>query len=156
MLEAIESVFQAWWGVWNDICLADFVSKLPKWFRSSPNLEVGDIVIFTKDGLEQKLGEVVWTVGWVVEAVPSRVDGKVRQVKIEYKNASEFRNNKAPTRTTNRAARSIARLAKEGELGLMQELAAAARMSARLEGTGEDDPGPPRGTGSERKNHCLF
>jgi hypothetical protein len=104
---------------------------------------VGDIVIFTKDGLEQKLGEVVWTVGQVVEAVPSRVDGKVRQVKIEYKNASEFRNNKAPTRTTNRDARSIARLAKEGELGLMQELAAAARMSARLEGTGEDDPGPP-------------
>ncbi len=63
--------------------MADFVSKPPKWFR--------DIVIFTKDGHEQKLGEVVWTVGRVVEAVPSQVDGKVRQVKIEYKNASEFR-----------------------------------------------------------------
>ncbi len=98
--------------------------------------------MFTKDGSDQKLGEVVWTVGRVVEAQPSRVDGKVRQVKIEYKNSSEFRNNKAPTRTTNRA-RSVARLAKEGELGLMQELAAAARLSARLVGTGEDDPGPP-------------
>jgi hypothetical protein len=82
-------------------------------------------------------------VGRVVEAVPSRVDGKVRQVKIEYKNASEFKNSKAQTRTTNRAARSVAGLAKEGELGLMQELAAAARLAARLEGTGEDDPGPP-------------
>ncbi len=139
MLEVIESVFQAWWEVWNNTRLADFVSKSPKWFRSSPNLEVGDIVIFTKDGHEPKLGEVVWTVGRVVEAVPSRVDGKVRQVKIEYKNASEFKHNKAPTRTTNHAARSVARLSKEGELGLMQELAAA----ARLEGTGEDDPGPP-------------
>jgi hypothetical protein len=136
MLEAIESVFQAWWGVWNDVHLADFVSKPPKWFRSSPNLEVGDIVVFTKEGHDQKLGEVVWTVGRVVEAVPSRVGGKVRQVKIEYKNASEFRNNKAPTRTTNRAARSVAHLAKEGELGLMQELAAAAHMAARLEETG--------------------
>ncbi len=94
--------------------LADFVLKPPKWFRSSPNLEVGDIVIFTKDVHEQKLGEVVWTVGRLVEAVPSRLDGKVRQVKIEYKNAFEFKHNKAPTRTTNRAARSVARLAKEG------------------------------------------
>ncbi len=68
MLEAIESIFQAWWGVWNDIRLADFVSKLPKWFRSSPNLEVGDIVIFTRDGLEQKLGEVVWTVGLMAKS----------------------------------------------------------------------------------------
>ncbi len=97
--------------------------------------------MFTKDGSDQKLDEVVWTVGRVVEAQPSRVDGKVRQVITEYKNSSEFRNNKAPTRTTNRATRSVARLAK-GELGLMQELAAAARMPARLEGTGEDDPGP--------------
>ncbi len=112
MLEAIEAVFQTWWGLWNDIPLADFVSKPPKWFRSSPNLEVGDIVVFTKDGNDQKLGEVVWTVGRVVEATPSWVDGKVRQVKIEYKNSSEFRNNKAPTRTTNHAARSVARLAK--------------------------------------------
>jgi hypothetical protein len=88
MLESLEVVFQTWWGLWNDIRLADFVSKPPKWFRSSPNLEVGDIVVFTKDGSEQKLGEVVWTVGRVVEAQPSRVDGKVRQVKIEYKNQS--------------------------------------------------------------------
>ncbi len=115
MLEAIESVFQAWWGLWNDVRLANFVSKPPKWFRSSPNLEVGDIVIFTKDGHELKLGEVVWTVGRVVVAVPSWFDGKVWQVKIEFKNASEFRQIKAPTRTTDRAARSVARLAKEGE-----------------------------------------
>jgi hypothetical protein len=68
MLESIEAVFQTWWGLCNDIRLADFVSKPPKWFRSSPNLEVGDIVVFTKDSNEQKLGEVVWTVGRVVDA----------------------------------------------------------------------------------------
>jgi hypothetical protein len=59
------------------------VSKPPKWFRSSPNLEVGDVVVFTKDGGDQKLGEVVWTVGRVVEAQPSRVDGKVRQDRVQ-------------------------------------------------------------------------
>jgi hypothetical protein len=142
MLEAIECVFQSWWQVWNHTRLSDFVSKPPKWFRSSLNLEVGDIVIFFKEGHEQKLGKVVWTVGRVVETVPSRADGKVRQVKIEYKNSTEFKNGKAPTRTTNCSARSVARLAKEGELGLMQELAAAARMAAHLKGTGDDDPGP--------------
>ncbi len=87
-----------------------------------------------------------------MEAQPSRVDGKVWQVKIKYKNSSEFRNNKAPTRTTNRAARSVARLAKEGELGLMQELAAASHMAAHLEGTGEDDPGPPLVTAVREKS----
>jgi hypothetical protein len=139
MLEGIEHVFQSWWQVWNCTQLSDFVSKPPKWFRSSPNLEVGDIVIFCKDGRDQKLGETVWTVGQVIEAVPSRAYGKVRQVKIEYKNSSEFKNGKAPIRTTNRAAR----LAKEGELSMMQELAVATHIAARLEGTGDDDPGPP-------------
>ncbi len=69
---------------------------------------------------------------WWDFQVSSRADGKVRQVKIEYKNASEFKNGKAPIRTTNRAACSVARLAKEGELSLTQELAAAARIAARL------------------------
>jgi hypothetical protein len=49
VLEGIEHVFQSQWQVWNCTRLSDFVSKPPKWFRSSPNLEVGDIVIFCKD-----------------------------------------------------------------------------------------------------------
>ncbi len=52
---------------------------------------------------------------------------------MEYTNAGKFRNGRAPLRTTNRAARSVAQLAKEGELSLMQELAVAARVAARLE-----------------------
>jgi hypothetical protein len=75
--------------------------------------------------------------------------------KFEYKNSSEFKNGNAPIRTTNRAACSVARLAKEGELSLMQELAAAARIAARLEGTGDNDPGSPLVL-AVRKNHRLY
>ncbi len=52
---------------------------------------------------------------------------------MEYTNAAKFRNGRAPLRTTNRAARSVAQLAKEGELSLTQELAVAACVASRLE-----------------------
>jgi hypothetical protein len=52
---------------------------------------------------------------------------------MDYTHAAKFRNGRAPLRTTNRAARSVARLAKEGELSLMQELAVSARVAACLE-----------------------
>jgi hypothetical protein len=103
MLEGIENVFQAWWQVWNYTKLSDFVLKPLKWFQSSPNLEVGDIVVFCKEGHEQKLGQTIWTVGRVVEANPSRTDGKVRQGRIEYKNSAEIRDGKALLCTTSRA-----------------------------------------------------
>jgi hypothetical protein len=161
MLEAAEAVFSSWWSLWNDTKLSDFVCKPPKWFRSSPNLEVGDIVIFCKTGPEQKLGQLIWTVGRVVEANPSKHDGRVRVVKIEYSNASEMKNGKAPLRTTNRASRSVARLCKEGEVGLMQELAMAAREAARAEvveqtGDGEDLPPLPPEVKENIANYFAF
>jgi hypothetical protein len=117
--------------------------KPPKWFRLSSNLEVGDIVVFCKEGHEKKLGQVIWTIGRVVEATPSHTDVEVRQVKIEYSTGAEFRNGRAPLRTTNPADRSVAHLAKQGEVSLMQDLVAAAHVAARLEECmGDEDPGP--------------
>jgi hypothetical protein len=137
MLEAAEGVFQAWWHVWHEFRIIDFVAKPPKWFRSSPDLQQGDIVIFQKVHSEIKLGQPIWTIGRVIEAVPSKTDGRVRQVKVEYSNSSEWRGGKPPPRplrTTNRAARSVARLCHEGEVSLMQDLALAAREAAKLTG----------------------
>jgi hypothetical protein len=134
MLESVEAVYQSWWGLWNEFRLSEFVAKPPKWYRSSANLEVGDIVIFVKNGSEVQLGQPVWTIGRVVEAVPSKTDGKVRQVKIEYSNSSEWKDGKKPPRpfrTTNRASRTVARLAPESELDLLQNLAKAAREASR-------------------------
>ena len=115
---------EAWWRVWYNEKLADYVAKPPKWLRSDPNLRNGDIVIFQKKGAEQVLGSPIWTVGRVVEAEPSANDGKVRDVTIEYRNPTE-----KTSRTTHRAARAVAVLHREEDLDLMQELNQAARMA---------------------------
>jgi len=124
MLEKMYDVFEAWWKAWYNEKLADYVAKPPKWLRSDPNLKEGDVVIFQKRGGEQVLGSPIWTVGRVVEAEPSTMDGKVRDVTIEYKNPTE-----KVTRTTHRAARAVAVLHREEDLDLMQELNQAARMA---------------------------
>ena len=41
MLEKMDDIFEAWWRVWSEERLADFVAKPPKWFRSDPDLELG-------------------------------------------------------------------------------------------------------------------
>ena len=122
MLEKIEDVFQAWWQAWHSEKLADYVAKPPKWFRSDPNLQIGDIVIFQKKGIEQVLGSPIWTIGRIADVKLSEVDGKVREVMIKYKNVDEkvFQN-------THRAARSVAVLHREEDLDLVQELNGAAR-----------------------------
>jgi hypothetical protein len=122
MLEKMCDIFEAWWKAWHQEKLADFVARPPKWYRSSPSICVGDIVVFQKKGQEQSLGSPIWTIGRVVKADPSPVDGKVRDITIEYKNLGE-----TVFRTTHRAARSVAVLHKEGDLDLMQELSAASR-----------------------------
>jgi hypothetical protein len=75
-------------------------------------LKLETLSFFFKEGDEQKLGQVIWTIRRVVEAVPSHTNGKVRQVKIEYSNAAQFWDGRAPLCTTNRAARSVALLAR--------------------------------------------
>ena len=126
MLEKMNEIFEAWWKAWHNEKLADFVVKPAKWFRSSPAICVGDIVVFQKKGQEQSLGTPIWTIGRVVKADPSPMDGKVRDITIEYKNLNE-----SVFRTTHRAARSVAVLHKEGDLDLMQELSAASREATK-------------------------
>ena len=81
-LEKMEDVFQAWWKAWYDEKLADLVAKPPKWYRSGPAIQVGDIVVFQKRPDEQKLGTPIWTIGRVTETVPSKVDGLIREVVV--------------------------------------------------------------------------
>ena len=125
-LEKMEDVFQAWWKAWYDEKLADFVAQPPKWYRNGPAIQVGDIVVFQKRPAEQKLGTPIWTIGRVTEAVPSKADGLVREVVIEYMNATE-----RVFRTTRRAARSVAVLFKEDDLDLTQKLSAASREATK-------------------------
>ena len=122
MLEKMDDVFEAWWRAWYTEKLADYVAKPAKWFRSDPDLQPGDIVVFQKKAQEQVLGSPIWTLGRVVEISKSGGDGRVREVQIEYKNQDE-----KTWRTTHRAARSVAVLHREDDLDVMQGLNEAAR-----------------------------
>ena len=122
MLEKMDDVFDAWWRVWSEERLADFVAKPPKWFRSDPDLKLGDIVVFHKRGPEQAIESPVWTIGRIVSVKKSTADGQVREVDVEYKNASE-----KSWRSTHRAARAVAVLHREEDLEVLQGLNAAAR-----------------------------
>jgi hypothetical protein len=74
----------------------------------------------------------------------SKTDGKVLQVKIVNSNAAEFKGGKAPLLTMNHASRSVARLAKENEVSLMQDLDFASCEVAQLENwSGDVESGPP-------------
>ena len=127
MLEKMDDIFEAWWKVWSEERLADFVAKPPKWFRSDPDLELGNIVVFQKRGPEQAIGSPVWTIGRIVNVTKSAADGRVREVEVEYKNASE-----KTWRVTHRAARAVAVLHREEDLEVLQGLNAAARDADRL------------------------
>ena len=98
------------------------MARPPKWLRSDPDLQPGDIVVFQKRGPEQAIGSPVWTIGRIVGTKKSAADGKVREVEVEYKNASE-----EVWRSTHRAARAVAVLHREEDLEVLQGLNAAAR-----------------------------
>jgi hypothetical protein len=71
-LEKMEDVFQAWWNSWYNEKLEDFVVKPTKWYRLGPATQVGDTVS-----------------GRVIQMVPLTVDNLIREVVVEYENATE-------------------------------------------------------------------
>ena len=89
MLDKMNEVFEAWWKAWHMERMVDFVAKPNKWLKSDPDLMMGDIVVFQKNGDEQVLGQPVWRVGRIIEVQVNERDQRVRAVTIEYKNAEE-------------------------------------------------------------------
>ena len=86
--------------IWNDVVLPTLIPQ-PKWYTSSPELKVDDVVYFRKSesDLDSK-----WTVGQV-DTIERSKDGAVRRAKIRYYNYGE--NN---CRFTDRCVRSLVRL----------------------------------------------
>ena len=126
LLEAMEAVFQAWWKVWAEQRLIDWVPQPAKWKRTNETVKVGDVVMFPKVGAEQVVGRAVWRLGRVVVADASKRDGRVRKVEIEYKNLEE-----GVFRRTVRAVREVAVLHRESDLEVYEQLNQAAREADR-------------------------
>ena len=88
----------------------------PKWFNT--DVQIGDVVLFLKqDGVILSN----YQYGMVENVMPSR-DGKIRKVKIKFKNHSEN-----TSRFTIRSTRDIVVVHKIDELSLHEQLYDAAR-----------------------------
>lgn len=113
----LEEVNRKWWTTWSEERLGDFISHPRKWHASSKPYSVGDVVLFVTQ--EAQMGDSVWKMGRVVELKTSR-DGVVRRIRLEYRNPGE-----AVFRQTDRPARNVALLHREGDLELKPGLALA-------------------------------
>ena len=122
LLNQLRQVRESWWKVWKDEKLMDHIPQ-PKWFRSSPELKEGDIVIFLRD--EDSFSKPCWKIA-KVKSLSKSADGKVRSVELEYKNASE-----SSFRTTRRSVRKVALIHSEEDLDLIDKLNIASK-SANL------------------------
>jgi hypothetical protein len=126
-IEQLDRLHKAWWKLWKDEKIVDWVPRPNKWLTSSRPPVVGDIVVFLQQDKEATLGDTLWRLGRVVEIFESTGDDKVRAVKIEYKNASQ-----SVFQTTTRSVRKLAILFREGELEMTEALNEAAREGDRL------------------------
>ena len=121
LISQMDDVYDAWWKVWRTEKLVDFIPQPSKWKKTNEQLKEGDIVIFLKSDSENRLGEPVWRIARV-KSVNVSEDGLIRTAVLEYRNPSE-----KSLRTTNRSARTIVVVHREGDLDVLQSLEQAAR-----------------------------
>ena len=121
LIVQMEKVYQVWWKVWKEEKLVDFIPQPSKWRRTNDQLRIGDIVIFLKSDVENRLGDPVWRIARV-RSVETSEDGLARSAILEYRNPSE-----KVIRTTNRSVRTVVVVHREGELDLYQSLEQAAQ-----------------------------
>ena len=94
----------------------------PKWFRDGKNLKVGDVVLILK---HESSMDSNYQFG-IVESVYTGRDGKVRKVKIRYRNHTEN-----VDRTTERASRSLVVIRRADEMNIMDDLGEISRYVER-------------------------
>ena len=119
-LQNMDDVGRAWWKVWEEEWLVNLVPKPSKWLKGDPDIRVGDIVVFMRDGKEADLGQTPWRTGQVVETHVSDRDEVCRSVTVKYQN-----HNERVSRYTTRSVRTMAVVHREGDLDLIGKLSQA-------------------------------
>ena len=100
LMVKIENLYNAFFKVWNVSVLPTLIPQ-PKWFKSSPEVKVNNVVYFQKS--ENDLNSK-WTVGQI-DSVQRSKDGAVRRAYVRYYNYGEDAH-----RITDRCVRSLVRL----------------------------------------------
>ncbi len=107
-----EAIFQSWFEVWLTAHVPTLMNQ-SKWFTSDKELKKGDVVLFLKQ--ESSLASN-YQFG-IVESAEVGHDGKVRKVKVKYRN-----HNESVDRFTSRAIRSLVVIRRYDESNVMEEL----------------------------------
>ena len=142
LVSQMEVVHKSWWKVWMNEKLADFIPKPSKWDKTTGQPEVGDLVVFVKDGGDDEPGDTLWRIG-IIDEFKAGPDGLVRRAWIKYKNNSQctgagygpFRSGGTSQQThqrVQRAVRDIAVLHREAELEVFEQLNQAAKEASLI------------------------
>ena len=100
MMSKVEKLYEAWFRIWNVAMIPKLIPQ-PRWFKSSPDIKVDDVVYFQK--IENEISSE-WTIGQV-ESITRNKDKKIRRIEIRY-----FNHGQETERKTERSVRSIVRL----------------------------------------------
>ena len=111
LIEENNKIFQCWFENWLVSCVPNLIDQ-PKWYKTSHHIQVGDVVLFTKD---DKFSPT-YKFGIVCSTSPGP-DGQIREVKVKYRNADSN-----VDKTTDRAVRSLIVIHKVDEINIMQDL----------------------------------
>lgn len=107
-----QQIFDAWFETWLTVHVPNLMHR-PKWFQNDKDVQIGDIVLFTKR--DSSIANV-YQFGMVKELEHS-ADGKIRKVMVEYQNSNE-----SVKRVTHRAVRSLVMIHPVDELSVWEEL----------------------------------
>ena len=99
-LKKVHETFNAFYKIWNVSVVPKLIPQ-PKWYKSSPEVKVQDVIYFQKIANDLNSD---WTVGLVDSVIRSK-DGVVRRVTVKYHNHGDS----AP-KFTDRAVRSLVKL----------------------------------------------
>ena len=123
LIKQVDETTQAWFKVWANQRIQEYVPQPTKWQESGGSVGVGDIVVVLRKPADMAVGEPVWRIGRVVEVNSGR-DLQSRSLTVEYRNSTEkvFRRTTVPTR-------QVAILHHENELELVDLLNEASKVA---------------------------
>ena len=116
-LKLNQKIFDSWFEVWL-LCHVPNLMTHPKWYKTTHNLQIGDIVLFIKheSSLQNK-----YQYG-IVTSVNKDKDGVIRKAEVKYRNANEDCDRKSF-----RSVRDFVVIHGCDETSIMQELAEISR-----------------------------
>ena len=105
-------LYQTWFKCWLISCVPKLMDH-PKWFESSRDSKIGDVILFLKSDKEF---DRQYQYGIISDMKVSR-DGKIREIEVEYQNSNEN-----VKRTTRRGVREVVLVHPVEELGIIRQI----------------------------------